>query len=265
MKSLFKRSVYFLLDSKLLIGISIFIGLSIFVPFIIGISYTPNIKLDSLFGDRDIAAENATGKLFCFMILMGIFLTAMILYIPLKILSIDKETNWNIFLSTTPVKRKNYVTEKYILALLIIVVLCLFYSVSFGVIQVIESQSAVAFHSVKPRTHTITESSIDIKSIILFVAILQSIYMIIISSILPPYFFSGSKKGMIGYIISLVTVIVVTSMTIVIANTSRKDNIIKSFFSADPLLVAFFVFLFSCGLCFLSWLISQWIYKKREF
>lgn len=258
MKGLLKRSFYNLLRPQILIILSLFIGLNIGVPISIGAAYSPNIEYTSLFGFRqDISSSLVMFLLFGFIFIMLHFLTAIVLFIPIRMMEKDKISNWTMFLATTPVKRRSYVTEKYFFTFLLIEVLSLSCSVSFGIMDLIKSKTYVAQQLAKSMFHGTTmqntNACFDIKVCLLSFAFLQGIYLMVWACVYLAEFFVVSKKEKNSTIklVSFIITVVLVSITTV---SLLKINTISPI---DDFIMALFVLAFSWGVYIFSLLISR--------
>ena len=205
--------------------------------------------LPILFSNRGEASTigDAFGYVFLNLIFYGIqlpFMLALFIWLSLSIIKKDEASKWNMFLDTSPVKKRTYITEIYIFAFVTILLFSL-----------ICSLNQIAYD--------LSYEIIGIKDFIQTTSLWVAALSILMSVILPVSLFYLFKKipgkaslvMVFGFIIWLFFV-----MEFVNFLKLKKESIFS-----DPLVNALVVFAFSCGVLFLSWFISQKIYKKREF
>lgn len=180
-------------------------------------------------------------------IMMGMMMTTTGTALPLSMIGEDESKRWNIFLVTTPVKRRSYVMEKYLLVILTIFLFSLVCSAASIVLMA-------------------KTTGFDIKDYLLSLACMQAAAVLMMAALLPIMFRFGGKKGIAGFVIFFVSAFILVFVIIILA---RKNDSVKYFIndivSSDHLVLALSVFAFIWGLFILSLPLSVRAYKKRQF
>ncbi len=166
------------------------------------------------------------------------YYVAMISIIPISLMAYDDGYKWNRYEIITPVSRKNIVSEKYILLLLLILPIVLAEGIFFGILLKLNILQIIS-----------------LLSLMLLCGIISPII------IFPIIFKFGYIKGKI---VNMIIIAILTAFItfINIINISGSTLIEGTF---NPQKYTFVFSVIAVILLAVSWLISVRVYSKREF
>lgn len=181
------------------------------------------------------------------LIMMGMMMTTISFSLPFSMIGEDETKHWDMFLAAAPVKRRSYVMEKYIVAVLTVLLFSLVCSVSSIVLMA-------------------KTTGFDIKDYLLSLACIQSVTVIMMAAVLPLMFRFGARKGIVGFLVFFVSAFILALiLTALYRNNSSVNSFIYDIVSSDHLLLALLLFAFIWGLFLVSLPLSVRAYKKRQF
>lgn len=157
--------------------------------------------------------------------------------IPVNLISYDEKEKWNTYVLTLPYTKKDYVTSKYILGFIFIIVSIILSAIT----QLISASINDSFTF---------SSYFSMLAIMFFIGIVGP-------SILMPFIFKyGAEKGRIAYYLVIILLCVLISIT------TGSDINLSAYFSE----IGIITLLIGLGIIIytLSWLVSVRIYNDRE-
>lgn len=177
----------------------------------------------------------------------GAMTCMMISVFPQALMGEDEHIGWNRFCLTMPVKRSQYVSEKYLLTLAFIVLFALLSSV--GVIILM-----------------LKTTGFDIKDYLLVLSVILCVSLLMMSIDLPMVFRFGTKKGIMLFA-GLFLLIFVAGLALFLWASYNDAG--RAFFrqvqEADHLVLALCILAGIAVIYTASWLLSIRLYQKREF
>lgn len=163
--------------------------------------------------------------------------------IPISLISYDERSKWTIYSSTMPYSKKDIVSEKYLIGIILNLIIILFSSLTQSIKMISNSTFSLS-------------NLFSIISILLFISLPSS------SLALPFIFKLGSEKGRL---IIAVSIAVLFSAISIISGIFIMDNGV--FFESTPVNIKAFsslIALLTVAIYFISWRISIKVYEKRE-
>ncbi len=178
--------------------------------------------------------------------IFGFMVTMMSCILPLAIMNQDEMTGWNKYCITAPAKRSAYVSEKFIFVLL--------FALFFGALN---SLPSIRFMAIT--------TGFDIKSFILIFAIITGSSLFMFAIDLPLIFRFGTKTGNIIFMLLFLILAGTAGIgSAILASQGKLNNTLNELEKADHLVVGLTI-IASCAVLYaLSWLLSAFIYKKKE-
>lgn len=164
------------------------------------------------------------------------FISTMIVFIlVLTTIEVEKRSNFNLCINSMPIKKSDYITAKYISALIYIISANMMFFILFKGLNIILKNEMF---------------SLDINSIILVISV-QTLYM---SIIVPVFIFLNRKYYRIA------NMLIIGGTTFIVGILSEENISIDLFNNTRSI-----VFLcISSAVFILSWLITNLIYEKRD-
>lgn len=177
----------------------------------------------------------------------GAMTCMMISVFPQALMGEDEHIGWNRFCLTMPVKRSQYVSEKYLLTLAFIVLFALLSSVGVIILMV-------------------KTTGFDIKDYLLVLSVILCVSLLMMSIDLPMVFRFGTKKGIMLFA-GLFLLIFVAGLALFLWTSYNDAG--RAFFrqvqEADHLVLALCILTGIAVIYTASWLLSIRLYQKREF
>ncbi len=177
----------------------------------------------------------------------GAMTCMMISVFPQALMGEDEHIGWNRFCLTMPVKRSQYVSEKYLLTLAFIVLFALLSSVGVIILMV-------------------KTTGFDIKDYLLVLSVILCVSLLMMSIDLPMVFRFGTKKGIMLFA-GLFLLIFVAGLALFLWASYNDAG--RAFFrqvqEADHLVLALCILTGIVVIYTASWLLSIRLYQKREF
>lgn len=177
----------------------------------------------------------------------GAMTCMMISVFPQALMGEDEHIGWNRFCLTMPVKRSQYVSEKYLLTLGFIVLFALLSSVGVIILMV-------------------KTTGFDIKDYLLVLSVILCVSLLMMSIDLPMVFRFGTKKGIMLFA-GLFLLIFVAGLALFLWASYNDAG--RAFFrqvqEADHLVLALCILTGIAVIYTASWLLSIRLYQKREF
>lgn len=177
----------------------------------------------------------------------GAMTCMMISVFPQALMGEDEHIGWNRFCLTMPVKRSQYVSEKYLLTLAFIVLFALLSSVGVIILMV-------------------KTTGFDIKDYLLVLSVILCVSLLMMSIDLPMVFRFGTKKGIMLFA-GLFLLIFVAGLALFLWASYNDAG--RAFFrqvqEADHLVLALCILTGIAVIYTASWLLSIRLYQKREF
>lgn len=177
----------------------------------------------------------------------GAMTCMMISVFPQALMGEDEHIGWNRFCLTMPIKRSQYVSEKYLLTLAFIVLFALLSSVGVIILMV-------------------KTTGFDIKDYLLVLSVILCVSLLMMSIDLPMVFRFGTKKGIMLFA-GLFLLIFVAGLALFLWASYNDAG--RAFFrqvqEADHLVLALCILTGIAVIYTASWLLSIRLYQKREF
>ena len=177
----------------------------------------------------------------------GAMTCMMISVFPQALMGEDEHIGWNRFCLTMPIKRSQYVSEKYLLTLAFIVFFALLSSVGVIILMV-------------------KTTGFDIKDYLLVLSVILCVSLLMMSIDLPMVFRFGTKKGIMLFA-GLFLLIFVAGLALFLWASYNDAG--RAFFrqvqEADHLVLALCILTGIAVIYTASWLLSIRLYQKREF
>ena len=177
----------------------------------------------------------------------GAMTCMMISVFPQALMGEDEHIGWNRFCLTMPMKRSQYVSEKYLLTLAFIVLFALLSSVGVIILMV-------------------KTTGFDIKDYLLVLSVILCVSLLMMSIDLPMVFRFGTKKGIMLFA-GLFLLIFVAGLALFLWASYNDAG--RAFFrqvqEADHLVLALCILTGIAVIYTASWLLSIRLYQKREF
>ena len=177
----------------------------------------------------------------------GAMTCMMISVFPQALMGEDEHIGWNRFCLTMPMKRSQYVSEKYLLTLAFIVLFALLSSVGVIILMV-------------------KTTGFDIKDYLLVLSVIPCVSLLMMSIDLPMVFRFGTKKGIMLFA-GLFLLIFVAGLALFLWASYNDAG--RAFFrqvqEADHLVLALCILTGIAVIYTASWLLSIRLYQKREF
>ncbi|MBQ3888048.1 MAG: ABC-2 transporter permease [Clostridia bacterium] len=177
----------------------------------------------------------------------GVMTCMMISVFPQALMGEDEHIGWNRFCLTMPIKRSQYVSEKYLLTLAFIVFFALLSSVGVIILMV-------------------KTTGFDIKDYLLVLSVILCVSLLMMSIDLPMVFRFGTKKGIMLFA-GLFLLIFVAGLALFLWASYNDAG--RAFFrqvqEADHLVLALCILTGIAVIYTASWLLSIRLYQKREF
>ena len=171
----------------------------------------------------------------------------MISVFPQALMGEEEHIGWNRFCLTMPIKRSQYVSEKYLLTLAFIVLFALLSSVGVIILMV-------------------KTTGFDIKDYLLVLSVILCVSLLMMSIDLPMVFRFGTKKGIMLFA-GLFLLIFVAGLALFLWASYNDAG--RAFFrqvqEADHLVLALCILTGIAVIYTASWLLSIRLYQKREF
>lgn len=161
--------------------------------------------------------------------------TMIVFILVLTTIEVEKRSNFNLCINSMPIKKSDYITAKYISALIYIISANMMFFILFKGLNIILKNEMF---------------SLDINSIILVISV-QTLYM---SIIVPVFIFLNRKYYRIA------NMLIIGGTTFIVGILSEENISIDLFNNTRSI-----VFLcISSAVFILSWLITNLIYEKRD-
>ena len=157
---------------------------------------------------------------------------------PITLFAYDEKAKFHTLLTTLPIKKRTYVTAKYVIGILLILLTC----VAVGTVQAVKMVQAGSF---------------VFEEFMLVMALALSIGLVAPAFVLPLIFLLGTEKGRFVNIIVVAIAIVFINIFM-----DMGDN-----FSVilDARQFVFLLIALTLLIYFLSWLITAIIFDKKEY
>lgn len=179
-------------------------------------------------------------------LMTGIVFAVLFSFIPLILVTSDERSKWDKFCMTSPVSKKQFVSEKYSLFLIVSAAASIIMSVSAIVLMV-------------------KSNAFDIKQYIFQLVLIMGIPLFMMSMCVPLLYRYGASVGAASFLITFLLVVGVSLTTVLAAAFNGWYNIIESFFKdTDKLLLSLGAVLIFGGIYVLSWIASIRVIGKRE-
>lgn len=161
--------------------------------------------------------------------------TMIVFILVLTTIEVEKRSNFNLCINSMPIKKSDYITAKYISALIYIISANMMFFILFKGLNIILKNEMF---------------SLDINSIILVISV-QTLYM---SIIVPVFIFLNRKYYRIA------NMLIIGGTTFIVGILSEENISIDLFNNTRSI-----IFLcISSAVFILSWLITNLIYEKRD-
>lgn len=166
--------------------------------------------------------------------------------LPQSVIGEDEQSGWNRYCLTMPVKRSQYISEKYLFTLIFIIFFALL--ASLGVIILL-----------------VRTTGFDIKEYFLVLSGMMSGAVVMMSLELPLIFRFGTKKGVLLFTASFLVVIIgVLSLIFWVVSDGTGQQFLKWLQETDHLILALCILSANAVIYTVSWLLSIRLYQKRE-
>ena len=157
---------------------------------------------------------------------------------PITLYAYDEKAKFHTLLTTLPIKKRTYVTAKYVIGILLILLTC----VAVGIVQGVKMVQAGSF---------------VFEEFMLVIALALSIGLIAPAFVLPLIFLLGTEKG--RFVNIIVVAIAITFINIFMEMGDNFSVIL------DARQFVFLLIVLALLIYFISWLITAVIFEKKEY